>query len=70
MASYQKAEKIDPAQISAFNWNTLCWYGSLDQKAADVMFPCEKAVALSPKHGDIIDSRGLARALTGDIEGA
>ena len=34
------------------------------------MFACEKAVALSPKDGDIIDSRGLARALTGDIEGA
>ncbi|MCH2047616.1 MAG: tetratricopeptide repeat protein [Trichodesmium sp. ALOHA_ZT_67] len=70
IASYQKAEKIDPNQISAFTWDILCWYGSLYQKAADVMFACEKAVALSPKDGDIIDSRGLARALTGDIEGA
>ncbi|MCL2934883.1 MAG: trypsin-like peptidase domain-containing protein, partial [Trichodesmium sp. MAG_R03] len=70
IASYQKAEKIDPTQISAFNWNTLCRYGSLYKKAADVMFACEKAVVLSPKDGDIIDSRGLARALTGDIEGA
>ena len=70
IASYQKAEKIDPTQISAFNWNTLCRYGSLYQKAADVMFACEKAVALSPKDGEIIESRGLARALTGDIEGA
>ena len=34
------------------------------------MFACDKAVSLSPKDGDIIDSRGLARALTGDIEGA
>ena len=70
IASYQKAEKIDPTQISAFNWNKLCRYGSLYQKAADVMFACDKAVALSPKDGDIIESRGLARALTGDIEGA
>ena len=70
IASYQKAEKIDPTQISAFNWNKLCRYGSLYQKAADVMFACEKAVALSPKDGEIIESRGLARALTGDIEGA
>ncbi|MGD1714328.1 WD40 repeat domain-containing protein, partial [Dapis sp. BLCC M172] len=70
IASYQKAEKIDPTQISASNWNTLCWNGSLYKQAADVMFACEKAVALSPKDGGIIDSRGLARALTGDIEGA
>ena len=34
------------------------------------MFACDKAVSLSRKDGDIIDSRGLARALTGDIEGA
>ncbi|NEQ36876.1 MAG: hypothetical protein F6K40_11540 [Okeania sp. SIO3I5] len=70
IASYQEAEKIDPTQISACNWDYLCWYGSLYKQAADVMFACEKAVALSPKDGGIIDSRGLARALTGDIEGA
>jgi tetratricopeptide (TPR) repeat protein/DNA-binding winged helix-turn-helix (wHTH) protein len=70
IASYQKAEKIDSDQISALTWNRLCWYGSLYKKAANVMFACEKAVALSPKDGDIIESRGLARALTGDIEGA
>ena len=70
IASYQKAEKIDPTQISASYWNKLCWYGSLYKKAADVMFACEKAVALNPKEVNIIDSRGLARALTGDIEGA
>ncbi|MEO1067611.1 MAG: tetratricopeptide repeat protein [Cyanobacteria bacterium J06638_6] len=34
------------------------------------MFACEKAVALAPEHGGIIDSRGLARALTGDTQGA
>ena len=70
IASYQKAEKIDPTQISASHWNELCRYGSLYQKAANVMFACDKAVSLSRKDGDIIDSRGLARALTGDIEGA
>ena len=70
IASYEKAERIDSTQISAFNWNKLCRDGSLDQKAADVMFACEKAVAMSPQDGKIIDSRGLARALTGNIEGA
>ncbi|NEQ34214.1 MAG: hypothetical protein F6K04_25045 [Leptolyngbya sp. SIO4C5] len=34
------------------------------------MFACEKAVSLAPDYGDFIDSRGLARALTGDTQGA
>lgn len=70
IASYQQAEKIDPTQITARNWNTLCRYGSLRKKAADVIFACEKAVALDPKDGYVVDSRGLARALTGDLKGA
>ncbi|WP_237396699.1 hypothetical protein [Okeania sp. KiyG1] len=68
--SYKQAEKIYSTQIPAHNWGTLCWYGSVYNKAADVMFACEKAVTLDPENGSIVDSRGLARALTGDIEGA
>ena len=68
--SYKQAQKIYSTQISAKNWDTLCWFGSLYKQAADVMFACEKAVTLSPKHGSIVDSRGLARALTGNLEGA
>jgi regulator of sirC expression with transglutaminase-like and TPR domain len=34
------------------------------------MFACEKAVALAPEDGEIRDSRGVARALTGDKQGA
>ena len=34
------------------------------------MTACEQAVALAPDNGDIRDSRGLARALTGDVAGA
>ena len=71
VAAYTKAQKIDPTlKISANDWNTLCWFGSLDGGAKDVMFACEKAVALAPKHGGIRDSRGVARALTGDTKGA
>ncbi|NEQ73194.1 MAG: hypothetical protein F6K23_08965 [Okeania sp. SIO2C9] len=68
--SYKQAEKIYSTQIPANNWGTLCWYGSLYNKAADVMFACEKAVTLDPENGSIVDSRGLARALTGDLKGA
>ncbi|NEP78611.1 MAG: hypothetical protein F6K39_10735 [Okeania sp. SIO3B3] len=70
IASYKQAEKIDPTQIYARNLGLLCWYGSLYKQATDVMFACEKAVALDPNDGLVFDTRGLARALTGDIEGA
>lgn len=35
-----------------------------------MMFACEKAVAFDPSHGEIRDSRGLARALTNNFKGA
>ena len=38
--------------------------------AAEVMAACEQAVALVPDNGGARDSRGLARALTGDVAGA
>ncbi|BAY12459.1 nSTAND1 domain-containing NTPase [Calothrix sp. NIES-2098] len=71
ISAYAKAEKIDPKlEIAADDWNILCWDGSLYGYAANVMFACEKAVTLAPKNGDIRDSRGLARALTGYSKGA
>ena len=52
--------------------NGLCWYGSLDGLAAQVMPACERAVALAPpdRLAGARDSRGLARALAGDTSGA
>ncbi len=44
--------------------------GSLLGHAAEVMAACEQAVALAPDHAGIRESRGLARALTGDVAGA
>ncbi|NER07497.1 MAG: hypothetical protein F6K17_35490, partial [Okeania sp. SIO3C4] len=68
---YDEAQKLDSdLEITANNWNTLCWYGSLNNQAQDVMFACENAVKLSPDDGNILDSRGVARALTGDYQGA
>ncbi len=34
------------------------------------MAACERAVALAPDDGNVRDSRGLARALAGDLAGA
>ncbi|MDZ7955913.1 MAG: ribosome assembly protein 4, partial [Nostoc sp. DedQUE09] len=71
LADYTAALKLDPkVEITADSWNSLCWDGSLQKKAADVLPACEKAVALAPKDGNIRNSRGLARALTGNIQGA
>ena len=68
VAAYAKAQELDPkVEIHANSWRSLCWYGSLRKQGADVMFACNKAVALSPENSD---SRGLARALTGNTQGA
>jgi hypothetical protein len=52
--------------------NTLCWFGSLDGFAAEVLPACERAVSLAPNSrlAGMRDSRGLALALTGKTEEA
>ncbi|MBW4497132.1 MAG: hypothetical protein KME26_29545 [Oscillatoria princeps RMCB-10] len=71
IAAYAQAQKLDPNfEIYAESWNTLCRYGSLHRHAKDVMFACEKAVALAPYNERYRDSRGIARALTGNPKGA
>ncbi|MHC5674840.1 nSTAND1 domain-containing NTPase, partial [Nostoc sp.] len=71
LAAYTAALKFDPkVEIPTNSWNTICWDGSLQKQAADVLPACDKAVALAPEDGRIRDSRGLARALTGDTQGA
>ena len=56
--------------LAAEDWNRLCWHGALAGETAAVLPACERAVALAPDDGGIRDSRGLARALTGDVAGA
>jgi tetratricopeptide (TPR) repeat protein len=71
IAAFAAVQVTDPnLEIAASSWNTLCWRGSLGGFATDVMAACERAVALEPDHGSIRDSRGVARALTGDYPGA
>jgi tetratricopeptide (TPR) repeat protein len=71
MAAFAEAQASDPnLEIAAAPWNSLCWFGSLSGFASDVMAACERAVALEPHNGGIRDSRGVARALTGDYPGA
>ena len=71
LQAYQDAQERDARlTITWSDWNQLCWNGSLWGHAAEVMAACEQAVALAPDRGNIRDSRGLARALTGDVAGA
>jgi hypothetical protein len=55
----------DPNQL-----NILCWQGSLWGHARDILPTCDRVVALDPSSPYFRDSRGLARALTGDRAGA
>jgi tetratricopeptide (TPR) repeat protein len=68
--AYKKAEEYDPKGISSFYWNGLCWWGSLWDQAERVRFAGDRAVEQDPNNAGYRDSRGLARALTGDPQGA
>ena len=72
ISAYAGAERIDPTlKISAESWNSLCWFASLWGYAADVVInACELAVAPDLEKWFFRDSRGVARAMTGNIEGA
>ncbi len=50
--------------------NSLCWYGAQEGFAATVLPVCEHAVKLAPHEISILDSRGIARALASDSQGA
>lgn len=57
-------------QVLAYNWNSICWFGSLWNQGEEVLEICELAVQMDETNGGIRDSRGLARALSGDLRGA
>jgi TonB family protein len=57
-------------ELDGQSFNLICWYGSLDGHAERVLPACEEAVAEDSTNASWRDSRGLARALTGDTKGA
>lgn len=50
--------------------NNVCWYGSLNGYAETVLPACDYAVENAPASANYMDSQGVARAMTGDTEGA
>ncbi|MEM8639397.1 MAG: hypothetical protein AAGG51_11350 [Cyanobacteria bacterium P01_G01_bin.54] len=52
------------------DWERLCWFGISYKRAEGFLPACNNAVELNPTDGQRRTSRGIARALTGDTEGA
>lgn len=50
--------------------NSVCWFGAVRRFADRVIGFCDRAVAIDSSITNIRDSRGVARALTGDVAGA
>jgi len=67
---FTKAQTLGSTLIDADSWNSLCYGGSVEGHAAEVMFACERALKLDPNNWHYLDSRGVARALTGNSKGA
>jgi tetratricopeptide (TPR) repeat protein len=67
---FKTALQLDSGLDLADSWNSLCWVGSVRGHATDVMYACEQALTLTPGQKRFRDSRGLARALTGNTSGA
>ena len=68
-----EAVQLDPTAVLNKDWNEVCWDGVLDGQAAVVMRACDRAVEHAANDDpiqDFRDSRGLARALTGNVQGA
>ncbi len=75
-SAYRQALQEIQESDDASALNSLCWQGSVNGFAAIVLPACERAVELAESSGDTYsvtayrDSRGLARAMTGNVEGA
>jgi len=68
---YEALEQADTnLELAPDEWNNLCWNGAQSGYANRVLFACDRAVGLDPDNGNYRDSRGFARVLTGDIQGA
>jgi hypothetical protein len=64
-ATQQSLQSNDPLLS-----DVVCWSGATEGFAREVLPACDHAVKLAPDNGNYRDSRGLARAVSGDIDGA
>ena len=69
IADFKQAIALNPDFAAAYN--SFCWTSTLLKKSTTaVIDACDQAVRLAPEEGVFRDSRGLARALAGDVRGA
>lgn len=69
--AYGMAQANDPdLEITAQDWDKLCWFGTVNQQAKAVLFACKNEVALNPSVQSSLDSQAIIQAVEGDIEGA
>ena len=68
LAAYTAGQEVySLLKVSGYSWFALCWFGSLWGHVADVMEACEQSAIVNAGHRE---ARGLARALTGNVNGA
>jgi protein-disulfide isomerase len=67
---YRKSAELAPQSKDGRHLNSICWNGAKAGFGSEVMPSCDRAVALFPNYAGYRDSRGLARATTGDFKGA
>lgn len=70
IAKIDSALALDSSKVTNFNLNSVCWFGTLRGAAARVLPYCDRAVRLDASRTGIMDSRGVARALSGNVSGA
>jgi len=70
-AAYERAAALDSTlEITANDWGILCWSAIVNAQTADGVQACDLAVERSESSENHRDTRGLIRALTGDLAGA
>ena len=71
IGAWKKARELDPTlKKSGFLLNDLCLWGSLWGKPENVIGFCNQAVDMDSTGERFRNSRGIARALTGDVDRA
>jgi hypothetical protein len=69
--AFADAQKLGQTpEISVELWNKIGWLGMVWGKTTDFVYSCDQAVAAAPSMLEVRDTRGVARALSGNIAGA
>jgi WD40 repeat protein len=69
--AFAGAQKLGrTSEISVEVWNRIAWLGTVWGNTPDFLYSSDQAVAAAPSMPELRDTRGVARALSGNIAGA